>query len=255
MPRGDQTHPGDLDPDQAGPAPEAGLGPRVLAGFGWALFLLITIDHVGDGPLRALDQILLEAVPREGALFAVSGWVTHLGHNATLGALTLLGVVLLVRGRRFVDAGVLALGTAVSAVVVYGVKLLLGRVRPVVGELGAVCCSFPSGHSAGSAFVYMMLAVLLFERQRRLQPWVEGVAVGLAVVVGATRVVLGVHWPTDVASGLGLGWGLAGSFLLLRWFFKRRIALPWVASVGEESASPGANRAVAEVRVEEKVEG
>lgn len=227
----------------------------MLAGFGWALFLLITIDHVGDGPLRALDQVALEAMPREGALFVVSGWVTHLGHNVTLGALALLGVALLVGARRFVDAGVLALGTSVSAVVVYGVKLLLGRVRPVVGELGAVCCSFPSGHSAGSAFVFMMLAVLLFERRERWRPWAEGIAVGLAVVVASTRVVLGVHWPTDVVSGLGLGWGLAGSFLLLRWFFKRRVALPWVARVGEEAAAPGANRAVAEVQAREEMGG
>lgn len=231
--------PGPPDPHQAE------LGPRVLAAVGYATFSILAIDHLGDGPLRALDEPVLAALPHTGAIFQVSQVVTHLGDQVTLTALALLGIALLLTRRDHVAAGVLALAKAVSVVVVFGLKVLVGRTRPPLefGTGEAVCCAFPSGHATESAMVLMLLAVLLFGGRQRLRPWAEGVAIGLALVVGVTRLLLGVHWPTDVVAGWGLGWGLAGSFLLLRGFLERKKALPHVAPGDEVGHAVGLNPA------------
>lgn len=210
----------------SGAPPAADLGPRALAAAGWAVFVLLAIDRVGEGPLARLDDALLAAVPHEGPLHATSSLLTHVGDPITLVALTLLGTLLLLRERSFLDAGLLPLAKAISATVIFGLKAAFGRARP---GMAAECCAFPSGHATDTAMVLMLLAVMLFEQRRKIRPWAEGVAMGLAVVVGLTRLVLSVHWPTDVLAGWGLGWGLAGTFLLLRAYLRRRIRLPWAA--------------------------
>jgi undecaprenyl-diphosphatase len=72
--------------------------------------------------------------------------------------------------------------------------------------------SFPSGHASGAAATYLTLGALLarFQRERHLKVYVLGLAVAVTVAVGASRVYLGVHWPTDVLAGwtLGAGWAL-----------------------------------------------
>lgn len=211
--------------------PETDLGPRLLAGVGYALFGLVAIDRLGGGPLQALDEPLFGAVPHTGPLFEVSAVATHIGDTIVLASITLLGILLLLRRGRFVDAGVLGFAYAGEVLVVHGLKLLFARTRPglVDGPYDAVCCAFPSGHATATAMVFMLLAVLFFDAHDRWRPWAEGVAIGMALVMAATRVVVGAHWPTDVVAGVGLGWGLAGSFLLLRAWLERKKALPNVA--------------------------
>lgn len=218
--------------------PSADLGPRLLAAVGWATFGLLAIDRVGEGPLTRLDEPLLRLLPHEGAIFTVSDLATHLGDAVVLVAIALLGTVILLHRRAFVDAGVLVFAKAASLTVVLGLKFLFGRARPAIATGDGLCCAFPSGHATDSAMLFVMLAVLLFERRARLRPWAEGVAIGLALVVGATRVILGVHWPTDVVAGWGLGFALAGTFLLLRAFLHRQKGSKLAAPVAEPQATP-----------------
>lgn len=233
------------EPDPAPPGPSrvpgpmaerADLGPRLLAAVGYAVFMLLVIDRVGQGPLQALDRPLLGLIPHRGPIHAVSGVVTHLGDRIVLAAITLLGILILLLRRAYLSAGLLALAGASEVVIVQGLKLLFARARPVIGgpESGL---SFPSGHATGTAMVLMLLAVLLFEQRRKIRPWAEGVAIGVALVVGFTRLVLGDHWPTDVVAGWGLGWGLAGTFLLFRMFLQRKEPLPHVSPSNEVAHS------------------
>jgi len=89
------------------------------------------------------------------------------------------------------------------------IKVGVGRVRPAIDPLaGFSGDSFPSGHSASAAATFAACAMLLGRRQPRwLQCTLTGIAGGLAAGVASSRVLLGVHWLTDVIAGLALGWG------------------------------------------------
>ena len=88
------------------------------------------------------------------------------------------------------------------------VKQLADRVRPTFNPAAATLGpSFPSGHSATAAAFYATAALLLGRwRGRPARAVLAGLAVGIAVAVAASRVLLDVHWVSDVIAGLALGW-------------------------------------------------
>ena len=90
-----------------------------------------------------------------------------------------------------------------------GIKFLVERARPDVNRLtGFAGSSFPSGHATAAAATLAAVALVTTRgRSRRVKVVVAGLAAGLAAMVGATRVLLGVHWFSDVIAGLLLGWG------------------------------------------------
>lgn len=95
-----------------------------------------------------------------------------------------------------------------------GLKLAFQRPRPdLVPHLTRVdSTSFPSGHAVSSAVVYLTLGALLSQlvEERKQKAYFLGVACFLTFLVGLTRVVLGVHYPSDVLAGwsAGLAWAL-----------------------------------------------
>jgi membrane-associated phospholipid phosphatase len=90
-----------------------------------------------------------------------------------------------------------------------GVKYVVERARPDISRLtGFSGTSFPSGHSTAAAATLAAIALITTRhRSRRVKIGAAAIAAGLAVVVAATRVFLGVHWFTDVFAGLLVGWG------------------------------------------------
>jgi membrane-associated phospholipid phosphatase len=88
------------------------------------------------------------------------------------------------------------------------VKQLDDRLRPTFNPAAATLGpSFPSGHSATAAAFYAAAALVIGRWQNpRVRAALVGLAVGIAVAVASSRVLLDVHWLTDVIAGLGLGW-------------------------------------------------
>jgi membrane-associated phospholipid phosphatase len=135
--------------------------------------------------------------------------VTELG--GTTGLLIIIVVVAVIemirRPSRWLPLflAVVALG---QPLVTNQIKDLLDRVRPTI-DAGAASLgpSFPSGHSAGAAACFAAIALVLGRgRSRRAHAVLAGAAVFIAVTVATSRVLLGVHWLSDVIGGLALGW-------------------------------------------------
>lgn len=114
------------------------------------------------------------------------------------------------------------------------VKWIVQRDRPDLEQLvGHAGSSFPSGHAtavAATFAAYAWLATRWLRRRdagRLAERVVAIVAVGICLAVAASRVLLGVHWLTDVVAGLFLGWG---TFLVVTLVHERLRPL----AVGEE---------------------
>ncbi len=193
----------------------------VVVGAAWA-FAELT-DAVVEGGTRSFDRAVLLALRRSGDLARPVGpdWLTGVAHSLTaLGdwavLLLLTAVVvgfLLLQGRRRM-AGFVVVAMAGGQALATILKVLVARPRPeVVPHLVSVqTSSFPSGHSMMAAVAYLTLAALAARvvAERRLKVYVLAVAMGLTLIVGVTRVYLGVHYPTDVLAGwtAGLAWAL-----------------------------------------------
>ncbi|WP_321342643.1 phosphatase PAP2 family protein [Breoghania sp.] len=107
-------------------------------------------------------------------------------------------------------------GSALSSLL----KLLFGRPRPdLVPHLDVIhTASFPSGHATISTLTYLTLAALVARvvTRKRVRAYLIGCAVALALIIGASRIYLGVHWPSDVLAGWALGTAWAAfSFIVL----------------------------------------
>jgi membrane-associated phospholipid phosphatase len=120
-----------------------------------------------------------------------------------------------------------------------GVKDLVGRVRPALDPSAAgLGPSFPSGHSATAAAFYAAAALILGRTlEWRPRQVLIGLAVGVAVAVAASRVLLDLHWLSDVVGGLALGWGW---FALSAGMFGGRLLRPTAAVdfAAAEAAAP-----------------
>jgi membrane-associated phospholipid phosphatase len=148
---------------------------------------------------------------RSGTLVDLSKFVTQFGTATILAVLSVIAaVVLWWRGARVVVAVAPALALAVAGTTTAVLKPVVGRARPplalrLVSETEP---SFPSGHAAdGTAFyVCLALVVAVFVLRRPLARVATVVVGGLwAGSIATTRLVLGVHWPSDVLAGCALG--------------------------------------------------
>jgi undecaprenyl-diphosphatase len=124
-------------------------------------------------------------------------------------------------------AALFVLASVIGGVLIsQAMKWAFARPRPDLVPHGAevFSASFPSGHSMMAAVVYLTLGALLARTQsdRAVKAYVLAVAVLLAALVGASRVYLGVHWPTDVLAGWALGgvWALF-CLLVMQWLQTR----------------------------------
>lgn len=139
-------------------------------------------------------------------------WLTELGGYRVLVPATVVGAAILLFRREWRSA-ILLLGITLSGrFFVDWQKIWAGRVRPEdqIHLVEVQSLSFPSGHAANATLVWLCLALLVPRTARARTIAIWG-AVWLALAVGLSRCILGVHWPSDVIGGwaFGLFWTIA----------------------------------------------
>jgi undecaprenyl-diphosphatase len=196
---------------------------------GFALLALL-YDHA---PLSTLDthvaRRVAESMPGWAEALArpfswVGGWIG-------ITALTIAALVVLVRERSWLDLGFLLVAVVGSQLLVLVLKEWFDRPRPDAGSAIPLpsSASFPSGHATSGAACIGAVAVLASERVRsdRARTWILVSTVALALGIGLSRIVLNVHYVTDVLAGwcLGLAW-LAACLLVRDGLARRRVSPP-----------------------------
>jgi undecaprenyl-diphosphatase len=135
--------------------------------------------------------------------------ITSLGSGTNLTLASGIAVGFLCLQRRFRAAGFLIVSLGSGLMLSYLLKNFFLRERPtMVPRLTHFDPgSFPSGHSMGAALVYLTLGGILSSQTRRLlsKAYFLSVALALSVLVGISRIYLGVHFPSDVLAGWVVG--------------------------------------------------
>jgi undecaprenyl-diphosphatase len=198
----------------------------LLAALGIALALLVfakTAAEMSEGDLREFDESVLQSLRRPDDSRVPIGppWlvqaaidVTALGGTAVLALFLAIVVGYLLLDRRYASAALVVVATAGAGGLGELLKWWFARQRPeIVPHLvGVGSASFPSGHSMLAIVTYVTLGAMLARSvpRRRTRTYCVVVALLMALLVGATRVYLGVHYPTDVLAGwsAGLAWAL-----------------------------------------------
>ncbi|SFD10182.1 phosphatase PAP2 family protein [Tropicimonas isoalkanivorans] len=190
--------------------------------------------EVFEGETRNIDTQLLLALRTPGDPTDPLGppWVEEVGRDMTaLGGLLVVTLATVATALFFLLSGRYRSALYMLVVIGGGVtvsntaKGIFSRPRPDLVPHGSIVhtASFPSGHSMMAAVVYLTLAVMVARilPEMRLKIYVLSVAVFVTVMVGVSRVYLGVHWPTDVLAGwlAGASWAvmcLLGARVLAR---------------------------------------
>lgn len=204
----------------------------LIAAVALLLFAFVSLaSEVIEGDMRAFDERLLLALRMPEDLSVPLGppWLhemvrdfTALGSTGVLTIVT-LGAAGFLAIRRKGRTAIFVLAAVIGGVLLgNALKIGFSRPRPDLVPHGVEVFtnSFPSGHAMMSAVVYLTLGDLLARTEERtaMRLFIMGLAVLLAVLVGVSRVYLGVHWPSDVLAGWAVGacWALVCVLVMAR---------------------------------------
>lgn len=197
----------------------------LILGFG------LLADEVVEGDTSGFDLAVIMALRSGGNPADPIGpaWLEEMGRDVTaLGSFAFLGFVfaatvgylLLVRKR--VLAGLMSVAVLGGVVISTLLKLGFDRPRPEIPHAARVfTASFPSGHATLSAITFLTLGALLTRSspEPRVKVYVVALTVFLTVMVGLSRLYLGVHYPTDVLAG----WSIGAAWAMLCWVAVQRL--------------------------------
>lgn len=208
-------------------------GLLILAGCLWGFAELA--DEVAEGATLDFDRSVLVALREPGDFSKPIGpdsWqrsvrdITALGSASVLALVTVFAAGWLGIQRRWRLVGLLLVAVVGATILSTVLKRVFDRERPDLAFqlMPTSDMSFPSGHSTLAAALFLTVGLLLAEasKLRREKVYFLSWAVALTVLVGLSRIYLGVHFPTDVMAGwcVGTAWALVCS-LVARWLVIR----------------------------------
>jgi undecaprenyl-diphosphatase len=195
--------------------------------------ILLAMREPGD-PSDPIGPVKMEEMGRD---------LTALGGFTILTGLTVfsIGIALFLGKPKL--AGIITVAITGGMFLTSLLKRSYDRPRPDLVPHGVIVtnASFPSGHAMMAAVVYLTLGVLLARTQpkRAVRIYLIALSVFITILVGISRVYLGVHWPTDVLAG----WTLGAAWALLFWLIAMKIDPPKAPSPGSRSDNDPSTRA------------
>lgn len=218
---------------------------------GLVLGFLQIADEMGEGDLEDFDQSILMLFRDPSNVDQVVGpvWLHEMVRDITaLGSFAVLGLVVvfvcgyLLLSRKHGAALLVLISVCGGTLISTLLKMSYDRPRPDLATMShQFTASFPSGHAMLSAVTFLTIGALLarFAPSRRLQILAIGGAIILTVMVGASRIFMGVHYPSDVLAGwcVGAAWALVCSTVALVLQRRGRVYEP--AEENAPAANPG----------------
>lgn len=215
-------------------APQAEVGlprrwPAILLALVILLGIAVTMGIAADPDRALMKALAFRTGTTPAPLIEAAQWITWTGDAAqrTVLAFALAGILVWRRLHR--SALVLIVAVPLAGVASSLLKEVFARERPsIVPHLDLVTnLSYPSGHAVNAMSVLLLGALLLARRTRGV--WIA-LALSGAAAIGLSRLVLGVHYPTDIVGG----WMLGAAAALIGW----RIALKWEAANAPTTNEP-----------------
>ena len=200
----------------------------LMLGAGFVLMMLFVYLDV----LTSLDSFLFSGLSELGN---VTGWkadalrdITALGSNTVLIflAISVAGALAVADEKK--KALTFVLAVAIGITVTFLLKAGVNRPRPPLPlqDVSVYTQSFPSAHATVSTLVYFYVAYLLtdFTQRTAVRVWIYLATTFLVFCIGLSRVLLGVHWPSDIIAGWFAGGSMAAfCFYIIKWERKLRI--------------------------------
>jgi membrane-associated phospholipid phosphatase len=202
--------------------------------------ILLVMIHTNSGFARFDSSVSLFGAHHATALSTrFLRFYTQLGGALVIVPLALIvAIVETIRQRTVTVFAFLTVVVGGQFLVANIIKALVDRARPDFDQLtGFSGSSFPSGHAVAAAACLAAFALVIGRRRSlKVRAILAGLAVGLATGIACCRVMLGVHWLTDVLGGLALGWAWFALCSIAFGGYQLRFGAP--AKVAEETVAP-----------------
>lgn len=188
----------------------------LLAGIiGIYLLYLVTTSE----PLWIDKTIASIFVTSNESILTLFGYITELGSKTGIGSVALLSLLVLwLTKRDYTAMATIALAVGLGNEVNKLLKNWIGRERPDLEHLDQVASlSFPSGHAMVGIILYMLIAYFLVKYiPSKKGKWIAAIACAIIILLlGVSRIILHVHYPTDVIGGYAFGFIWAFLWMLI----------------------------------------
>jgi membrane-associated phospholipid phosphatase len=184
-----------------------------LVGLTTCLFILFVLakifEEVFEREAFAFDTSWLLWIHQfaNPSLNAVMLTITRLGNPSFVVSVVTVSLGILWWWRYYYEAKIFIIACLGAFVLNTGLKLVFTKLRPQLWTrlISETSYSFPSGHALGSLVLYGMIAYLLAIHYPKFSLLIYTLTVILVAAIGISRLYLGVHWPTDIIAGYGVG--------------------------------------------------